>query len=244
MASTNHKTIAFFGASGGCGLSALKHSLAAGHTCIALCRTPAKLEAVFKNTPNLVVKQGNAHSEADVAACLTVPGDGARLVDLVCFSIGSPFHMSKMKTDDPDVCKKGMAALLSALGNLREGGAQGRPRILAISTVGISKCGRDVPVATLPIMAMLKVPHEDKKVMEEAILASAEEWVIVRPQLLKDGESNKRIKVGIEDPVKGIESKDGVGYAISREDTGRWMAENLILTPGDQYLRKMVTITY
>ena len=70
--SGNSKTGAFFGASSGVGLSALKHILAAGHQCIALCRTPSKLTAVFQidTTPNLKAVQGNAHDIASVFKCL------------------------------------------------------------------------------------------------------------------------------------------------------------------------------
>lgn len=57
----NSKTVAFFGASTGIGLSALKHTLAAGHNCIALCRTPSKLSAIFPpGVPNLKIVEGNA----------------------------------------------------------------------------------------------------------------------------------------------------------------------------------------
>jgi NAD(P)-dependent dehydrogenase (short-subunit alcohol dehydrogenase family) len=83
------KTVAFFGASGGVGLSALKHTLAAGHQCIALCRTPSKLTAIFPTdtTPNLKIIQGNAHDVASVSQCLQ--GANGKLVDIVISSIGA-----------------------------------------------------------------------------------------------------------------------------------------------------------
>ncbi|GJC81141.1 UPF0659 protein YMR090W [Colletotrichum liriopes] len=242
------KTIAFFGASGGCGLAALQHALAAGRTCIALCRTPSKLTDVLPPArhPNLVVKQGNAHNADDVAACLADPADPTRLVDAVCFSIGSPLDVARMTVEDPDVCKNGAAALLSALETLRERrGARGRPRLVVVSTTGISEHARDVPLLQVPMYhVLLRAPHADKRAAERRITASGEDYTFVRPALLSDGAAPGRaIRVGVEDPDKGVESK-AVGYGISREDVGRWIFENVLRDGGRGYTRKAVSITW
>ncbi|WYZ39702.1 hypothetical protein EsH8_IV_000043 [Colletotrichum jinshuiense] len=241
------KTIAFFGASGGCGLAALKHSLAAGYICVALCRNPAKMTDLLPEAenPNLVVKKGNAHSVDDVAACLVNPTDPARLVDAVSFSIGSPLNVAKMTVEDPDVCKNGTAALLGALEKLRGQGVAGRPRLSVISTTGISDHARDVPMLQVPMYhVLLKAPHADKKVMEQKLVASAEDFTFVRPAFLSDGEvPHRKIRVGIEDPKTGVQSK-AVGYGISREDVGRWIFENILSTGGPEYVRKAVSITW
>ncbi|KAM4062656.1 NAD(P)H-binding domain-containing protein [Hirsutella rhossiliensis] len=224
------KTIAFFGATGGCGLSALRRSVAAGHVCIALCRTPSKLEALFPDKPsNLVVREGNAHDAKAVAGCLTSPADQGRLVDAVSFSIGGVVNMGSLSMDDPDVCKKGVAALLDALADLRASwGARGRPLLAVVSTTGISEHGRDVPLLLTPFYRYaLHAPHEDKKVAEKRLFASQERFVIVRPSLLTDGEkADKKIRVHVEGP-SGIETKE-VGYFISRQDVGRWMFDNVL----------------
>ncbi|KJZ72079.1 hypothetical protein HIM_08534 [Hirsutella minnesotensis 3608] len=226
----SQKTIAFFGATGGCGLSALRRAVAAGYTCIALCRTPAKLEAVFPERPaNLVLREGNAHDTKAVAGCLTHPADQGRLVDAVCFSIGGVLNMSSMTMSDPDVCKKGIAALLEALADLRATwGAAGHPLLAVVSTTGISEHGRDVPMAMWPFYKFaLHAPHEDKKVAEQKLWACAERYVIVRPSLLVDGEKpDRKIRLHVEGP-RGIEKKE-LGYTISREDVGRWIFENLL----------------
>ena len=77
------KTITFFGASGGVGLAALKHSLAAGHKCIALCRDPSRLTDALtpseRENSNLTINKGNAHDLEAVSASLT-KSDG-NLVD-------------------------------------------------------------------------------------------------------------------------------------------------------------------
>jgi hypothetical protein len=269
MASTtpNHKTIAFFGASGGVGLAALKYSLAAGHVCVALCRTPAKLTGRFPAAqhPNLVVVQGNAHDEAAVAQCLIVPGTEAAtppcLVDHVVFSIGGGFNFKCMTIDDPEVCQRGMATLLAALKTCRQQQhTVGSPQVNIVSTLGISNKGRDFPLLLAPIYSyMLKVPHEDKKIMEERLIqASAEaersgeagiDFVIVRPSLLMDGEKPDRdIRVPVVEDMKKsgeiVERGGNAGYNISREDTGRWIFEQLIRGEKHKYLGKGVSITW
>ncbi|KAF4462842.1 NAD(P)-binding domain [Fusarium albosuccineum] len=239
------KTIAFFGASGGCGLAALRLAVGNNHTCIALCRNPDKLSAVFpSNPPNLHLVKGNAHDADVVASCLVNPNDPSRLVDMLCFTVGSVFNFTKLTTDDPHVCEKSMDALFKALATLRQQGKQGSPLLAVISTTGISRFQRDVPIAFLPMYKALHVPHMDKKVMEERLEASSERWIAVRPSLLINGAiPDRKIRVHIEDPIKGIEQKE-VGYTISREDVGRWMYENLIVGETKQYEGKAVGLTW
>ncbi|OAQ73508.1 NAD(P)-binding domain-containing protein [Pochonia chlamydosporia 170] len=240
------RTIAFLGATGGCGLSALKRSVAAGYTCIALCRTPSKMEALFPEKPaNLILKQGNAHDAIAVGEVLLNPSNPTTMVDAVNFSIGGNVH-ANLTMDDPDVCKKGIAALLSALDTLRKNGVSGKPLIAVVSTTGISEHGRDVPLLFVPLYHVgLKAPHADKKVAEQNLYKSSERFVLVRPSLLQDGEkADRKIRVHVESE-KGVEQKE-VGYFISREDVGRWMFENLLREADkvNQYERKAVGLTW
>lgn len=94
------KTVAFMGASTGIGLATLKHTLAAGHKCIALCRTPSKLTAMLPPTsnPNLQVIQGDAH-DIDTVSQLLLKEDGA-LVDVVVSTIGNKPDLSGMVNFD------------------------------------------------------------------------------------------------------------------------------------------------
>ncbi|KAH7324563.1 hypothetical protein B0I35DRAFT_388414 [Stachybotrys elegans] len=238
------KTIAFIGASTGVGLSALKHTLAAGHHAIALCRTPSKLADLLpaSSHPNLRIIQGNAKDAESVAQCLVKP-DGS-LVDAVVSTVGGKFIPSRLTIDDPQVCRLAMRALLDAIAQLRRQGAAGRPLVVVCSTTGISCAGRDVPLLLVPLYHVgLKVPHEDKRIMEDDLVASGEDFAIVRCSLLVDGASETPIRVGIEDPKAGLESA-AIGYTISREDAGRWFADNLILKDAGSYRNKLVTITY
>jgi nucleoside-diphosphate-sugar epimerase len=240
---TNTKTVTFIGASGGVGLSALKHTLAAGHQCIALCRTPSKLTSIFppESTPNLKVIEGNAHDVQAVSKCLLT--EDGKLVDLVLSTIGSRPNFRKMTIEDPECCRNGAAALLEALDNLQRDGATGSPHLITFSTTGISRFGRDYPLAVFPIYHwMLKVPHVDKRITEDRFSDSGRPFTIVRASLLTTGETTKEVRVGIEDPKTGRES-EAIGYFISREDSGKWVAENLILKTEEKYVDKIAMIT-
>ncbi|OTA99890.1 hypothetical protein M426DRAFT_324788 [Hypoxylon sp. CI-4A] len=240
----SQKTIAFFGASTGVGLAALRHSLAAGRNCVALCRDPAKLSNIFsqEKTPNLKIVQGNAHDLSAVSQCLRTLEN--ELIDEIVFTIGGKFILSKVSLDDPNVCEKGITTVLNAISELRKQGVEGRPHIIACSTTGFSRFGRDVPLSMVPFYNIaLKVPAADKIIMEDKLATSNEDFTVVRASRLVDGETDNTIRVGIEDPKAGVEVK-AIGYKISREDTGKWIAKNLISGMDGKYLNKNVTVTY
>lgn len=137
-----------------------------------------------------------------------------------------------------------MATLLEALAQLRKDGAAGRPYIIVCSTTGMSKFGRDIPLPMVPLYhVLLKTPHEDKRAMEARLTESGEDYTIVQPSLLVNGESRKPVRVGVEDPRTGPETR-AIGYTISREDSGRWVAENLVLGRNPRYLNKIAKLTY
>ena len=240
---TSTKTIAFFGASTGVGLSALEHTLAAGHQCIALCRTPSKLTSIFSpdKNPNLQVIQGNAHDVTSVSACLQSNG---RIVDAIVSSIGAKPVLSRNMMDDPKCCQKGANVLIRALQDLRKAGMMGSPHIIEVSTTGISKFGRDIPLLMVPLYkVMLRVPHVDKEAMEDKIVESGEKFTIMHASLLTNGEVSNEVRIGVEDPKKGRESA-AIGYTVSRKDTGKWIADHLILGGEERYMNKVVMITY
>lgn len=137
-----------------------------------------------------------------------------------------------------------MATLIEALAEVRKSGLVGGPHIIVGSTTGMSKFGRDIPLAMIPLYHVaLKVPHQDKGIMEERLVASGEGFTIVRPSFFAGGESDKKIRVGIEDPKTGRES-EAIGYTISREDVGKWIAESLILQRDAKYDNKIAMITH
>ncbi|CAG7557871.1 unnamed protein product [Fusarium equiseti] len=239
---TPNKTVAFFGASTGIGLAALKLTLAAGHTCIALCRVPSKLDSLQTEHPALRVVEGNAHDSKAVSDCL-VKSDGT-LVDEILFSIGGKPVPWSLTIDDPKVCEVGIAVLLEAITQLRKQGSTGKPLIVAVSTTGTSRFGRDYPLVMYPIYNFaIAVARDDKIAMTDKLASSGEDFCVVRASLLVDGESEAPVRVGIEDPEKGRE-KEEIGYTVSREDAGKWIADNLILERKEEYVHKIVSITY
>lgn len=246
------QTILFLGATGGSGFSALRRSIAAGHSCVALCRTPSrladKLPESQRNAPNLRIEQGNVVDQDALARCLVRRDNPASLVDAVVFTIGGAFDFKNMSNDQPHVCEHGMKALVAALHHARsKAGATGSPTIIAVSTTGMSDHGRDYPLSLWPIYGvMLKQPHKDKTAMEALLMfGSGEAFTVVRASLLTDGgESSKPIRVGIEDPrAHKLESKE-VGYTISREDVGKWIFDNLLAGDARRWADKVVSITY
>lgn len=242
MSSTT-KTVAFLGASTGVGLSALKHTLAAGHACVALARVPSRITDVLPldKNPNLTVIQGNAHDLEVVSRLLRK--DATSTVDAIITTIGAKPTGPTMAIDDPKVCQRGMDTLLQALAQLRRDGVQGRPLIVPCGTTGASRFGRDYPITMTPMYRwVIKVPLADKVVMEDKLFSSGEDFTMVRASLLTNGESDARIRVGVEDPVKGRETEE-IGFKISREDAGRWIAQNLVLAKENKYLNKIASIT-
>jgi NADP-dependent 3-hydroxy acid dehydrogenase YdfG len=83
------KTVAFFGATRGVGLSALKHNLAAGNRCVAMCRNPDTLKGLLTQDQltKLDLRKGDIRDAATVEQCLRT-SSGA-LVDTVVFSVGA-----------------------------------------------------------------------------------------------------------------------------------------------------------
>lgn len=242
------QTIAFIGATAGVGLATLKRSLAAGHQCIALCRNPSKLSKLLPDEPNLTLVTGNAKDVAAVSQVVARPN--GHLVDQVVSTIGAgpALKWGFMPTiDDPEVCRKGMTALLTALDGLRAAGAYGKPQIIVCSTTGMSRFGRDVPYLMMPLYhVLLKLPHQDKTVMEGRLVDSGELFTVVRCSWMSgcDGESDRPIRVGVEDPKTGREAGwDAIGYTISREDAGKWFSDHLVVHREARYLNKTVTIT-
>jgi len=249
---TPRKTLLFLGATGGVGLSALRRALAADHTCVALCRTPSKLAALFPSAAppaNLHLVEGNAHDEAALAKALLVPSDKSRLVDGIVFSIGAKPTLRGM--DDPTVCEVGMTALLAALRKVRGDGATGaKPLLVAVSSTGISDAGRDLPLLMVPLYKLLlATAHRDKKRMEGLAVKGGEEglveWTLIRGSLYTDGPATEgKVREGMEDVVKGVVESEAVGYTISREDVGKWVFENLIEGDSGKWFGKAATLTY
>ncbi len=107
-----------------------------------------------------------------------------------------------------------------------------------------------VLVGTFPLLeyplyhVLLRVPHRDKKAMEDALVASGERWTVVRPALLTDGPAVGKVRAGVEDVAGRRVERSEIGYSISREDVGGWVFENLVQESDESWLHKAASITY
>ncbi|KAF8245445.1 hypothetical protein K440DRAFT_634321 [Wilcoxina mikolae CBS 423.85] len=253
------QNLAFFGATGGCALAALTHSLLAGHTCRALARTPSKLTNLLTAasipastlSTHLTIISGSIDDRAAVLSTLS----GAQTI---IFGIGgvpafTPNPLSGFMTlNDPTICERGVTNIVSAL---QDTPAQ-KPLMCVISSTGLKKQGqRDLPLAMIPVYKLLELPHRDKKKMEEAVVKAGREevlsgYVIVRPALLTDGaETERKLRAGYQGRVKnggkwGDQEGEAVGYTVSRKDVGRWVFEEVVEGRGGEWNGKAVSLAY
>ncbi|KAJ3239706.1 hypothetical protein HDU78_002705 [Chytriomyces hyalinus] len=274
------KTIAFFGATGGCTLATLAKSISNGNFCSALARTPQKLldqlealnvsqEAIRKN---LVIIPGDVREIKSVKAVLQPVfassergNNSARLVDMVMCGIGS---IPKLQANvvkpvtliDPTICKDAAEMIVRALEEIqRTDGTQFKPpSMIAISTTGIDKNSRDLPLVLIPLYHwLLAVPHCDKIEMEKAVVGGVEGKVLaahftVRPSLLTDGKAkgSAAVRVGAVSSchsVKGsvVEGSAAVGYTISRADVGNWIFDEIVSgKDAGRWENKCISLTY
>lgn len=221
---------------------------------------------------NLVIIQGNAKDPEAVRKVLV--DENGQPVHQVIFGIGKSYrgHCQSQRTDtptggipkftpnplrptldDPHVCQDSIASINTALQHIAGAGQAARmPLLVALSTTGISD-SRDIPLAMVPLYYwMLAIPHADKRVLEERIVEAKKQnlirdFVIVRPSLLLDGQTNgkKEIKVGWEGKASGQPGKGtAVGYTITREDVGFFVFESVIAKDGGDFAGKKVSITH
>lgn len=250
--------IAFFGATGDCAGHCLAYTLQAGHDCVALARTPAKLTKSMKAKgvsaealdQHLTIVEGNVKDVEAVKRALQING---RVVDTVVSGIGGvpklQLSLWPVTLNDKTICEDAGNTILQALAQLKP---QRKPVLLNVSTTGISGRGkpRDVPLLFVPLYHwLLYVPHEDKKRLEEKLAANVQlpenqrgigAYVNVKPSLLMDGEGH-----GLGSVREGLDSKPAVGYTIQRKDVGLWMFDRLVKEGvKEQFLNRSVSITY
>lgn len=223
---------------------------------------------------NLTVVEGSVSDTNAVQKMLVHKGAP---VDIIINGIGGKLIFDgplKPTLDNPTICQDAMRTILEVsrtLNQARDGNDDKKPLLVALSTTGISE-KRDLPFLMMvsPLITtslhpigsfllilvqpmykwMLKVPHVDKKAMEDLIFQEIAmdkaargigDYIIVRPSFLTDGKGQglTNIKVGEED-------KPAVGYVISRNEVGAWLFQNavrLALREENPHLGKIVSIT-
>ncbi|MCJ1316848.1 hypothetical protein MMC15_002169 [Xylographa vitiligo] len=189
---------------------------------------------------NLQITKGDIRDASTIKPALMLDG---RIVNIIVSGLGStPSLTAKV---DWNICRVGVPNIIDAIASLD---STTPPFLAVISTTGISKGPRDVPLAFAPLYHIaLSSPHEDKRLMEEAVLKAANKlqneqtvisgYTIVRPSLLIDWKENTKLRVGTEE-------KPTLGYTISRQNVGRWIYEDVIAEGGSKWSGKAVTLTY
>lgn len=243
------KTIAFFGATGGCTLAALTRTLQSQspqYDVNALARTPQKLTDLLtqRGIPQatlesrLTIIQGDAKDASAVTKALTA--STGRLVDTIVSGVGGTpafrFHLFPFTLTDPNICADVTRTILDSVADLQKRqGSMERPHFIYISTTGISRRARDVPILFVPLYHwLLAVPHADKRIME-SLMAEKQDVVeptAVRPSFLLDGEAAglEQVREGWENlpNIEGNAPGPAIGYTIARETVGKWIWERLL----------------
>ena len=262
-------TIAFFGATGGCANACLVHTLQAGHSAVALARTPSKLkkqllaQGLSEDTLSrqLIVIQGDA---LDVAATKRTLTAGGGFVTTIVSALGAKpkltFNLWRplqiFTVDNLTICGSATQTLFNALQQIyveKPALTANKPLATFISTTGLTTGPADVPFwMRFLYHQMLAVPHVDKRNMETLYrknMADADpskrlfhNIVGIRPTLLM-GSVSVSDCIGLDKIRVGREAKPELGYTIRRADVGHWIFENVINKGARGWEGEMVTLT-
>ncbi|MCA3392956.1 MAG: NAD(P)H-binding protein [Roseomonas sp.] len=192
----------------------VEQALALGHEVVALVRDPGRM--ALKH-PRLVVMGGSPTAARDVEPCVK----GADAV-IHCLGIGGKGD-GKPTTLISDSVKVVLAAMRQ----------QGVPRILCMSNIGAGGSGTWIANRIfIPLFLRWLLPIiDDKDRMEEALRASAVEWVSVRlPNIVE----------GPEKPVRVSADGRGIGLSITAASAARFLLEQV---KASDYLRSAPSIS-
>lgn len=146
------------------------------------------------------------------------------------------------------MCESSIKLVLDALRSLQ---ASTPPVLLVISTTGVDADGpRDVPWLLRPLYTwLLAVPHDDKRLMEQAVRDAARDEHLVKPvtlraSLLTDGDEcpPEQVRAAAYEPSDAV--CPVIGYTISRKDVGAFIFREVISTTDSPWLGKTVSVSY
>jgi nucleoside-diphosphate-sugar epimerase len=189
------------GASRGIGLETVRCALAEGHRVRAFARGAASIAI---DRPELEKIAGDALDRAAVAPALED-------VDAVIETLGAPREVGAMLWGTT-VFSAATRVLIDAMR------AQGVRRLVAVTGLGAgdSRGHGGLLYDAIVFPLVLKRIYDDKDVQERMIRASALEWTIVRPGLLKDGAATGTARA-LSDP------KDWRVGSVRRADVARFL---------------------
>ncbi len=261
---SSKSTISIFGSTGGTGLAVLRLCLAASYQCTVMVRSPTKLLNLLslpEAPSNLNIISGAIRDTSAVERAL-LTSDG-KLVDIIVSCIGmvassaTDIFKGFANVDDKHICEDGTRIIVSAISDVKSriamkgGNTPQSPVLVVLSTTGITRDCRDIPLLITPLYyGLLKPPHVDKRAMEDFLDSSAvpsdQPWVTIRPAFLIGGgmsePTNKKVRVGTE--KDGKHETLAVGYTIQRSDVGNWIFKEIVQGNWEKWARKAVTLTY
>lgn len=261
------QSVAFFGATGGCAAATLERTIKASIPCSALVRSESKLLGLLaaRGLPADRVKavctiiQGNITDVSAVKNTLLAANgpNATQPARTIVSGIGGSPQMQwslvqPVTLDNPTICQFAYDQVIVALQELKPAI---KPMMVLVSTTGLSRKARDVPLAFVPLYHwFLAVPHKDKleverraeKELQSGIHAGG--MVCVRPSLLLDGPAAAGTRVGWEwfDGQGAGQKEPGpeVGYTITRDSVGEWLFSECINGSNpQQWSGKMVSLT-
>lgn len=203
--------ILVFGATGPTGRHVVDQALAAGHRVTAFARDPDRVRTSHEA---LAVALGDVLDAASVHAAMEGHDGVVSVLGTVPWS------------SEP-VVSQGTRHLLAAMA------AHGVRRLAWLSAFGVAESRAQAgPFGRLMYATVLRRPHADKALGEQAIRAADPEWVIVRPAVLTNGPRTDRLRVGTELRLSGLER-------VSRADVAAVLLASLA---DDTHLRTAVSL--
>jgi uncharacterized protein YbjT (DUF2867 family) len=194
--------IVIFGANGQTGRLLTRRVLDAGHTAVAVTRSP---ESFPFADPRLTVVRADVHDESSLKGVL----DGA---ETVLSTLGVPFSVRPI-----DTYSVGIRNIIAAMQTTAV------RRLVVVSSTGAYHYPnrRDTPFALRifePVITRTigKTTYDDQRRMEEIIRASGLDWTIVRPSGLFDLPEPTNYVAGEVDPVGGYTARiDLADYMVT-----------------------------
>jgi len=207
--------ILVLGATGATGQLIVSQALAKGHDVVALVRSKGKAAGLA----GAELVEGDARD----AAALTRAVAGC---DAVVSSLGTPMSPFREVT----MLSAATRALIGVMAN------QNIRRLICITGVGAgdSRGHGGLVYDWLFRPLMLRKVYEDKDRQEDAIRASALDWIIVRPTVLNDKPASGHIRALTD--LSGVH-----GGTIARADVADFVVQQVT---ADTWLRKAPLITW
>jgi len=208
--------VALFGATGGTGVEILRRLLGSGNVeevrCLA--RSPGKLPQELREQTGVQVVSGSSTDAAAVA-------ETCKGVDAVIVSLGGP-----AKGPGVDVCSQWQKVINEALG-------ESDSRMICISSIGVGDHYQHCSLFAKFFVSWIIPQALADKHLQEEMVRTLKNWVVVRPGGLIDGEGKGH--------WHAAEDACGSYPTIPRADVADFVVKEC-LPPSDQWLRRNVAL--